>query len=255
MWTDGFTPLRILVRSLFLLLVLVGLIPTLLCVNPLGRAIRAGGVTLDELMIKLWSGSLCRVFGARVRVTGQPLRGPVLIVANHITWLDISVLHSVAAMGFVGKAEIGTWPVVRYLARAGDTIFHERGSHGSSADVILALVERLKADRRVAIFPEGGIRPGDAVDVFHARLFGAAVEADCPVQPVMIRYLRNGGRDAEMTFINNENMVTNMLRLLGRPSCEADIRFLEPLAAGGQPRRDLAQRTRAAVVSAYQEGV
>jgi len=255
MWTDGFTPLRILVRSLFLLLVLAGLIPTLLCVNRLGRAVRAGDITLEEFMLKLWSASLCRAFGVRIRVAGQPLAGPVLIVANHISWLDITVMHGVAAMGFVGKAEIGTWPVVGYLARAGDTIFHERGSHDSSADVILAVVERLKAGRRVAIFPEGGIRPGEAVNVFHARLFGAAVEADCPVQPVMIRYMRKGRRDPEMTFINHENMLTNMLRLLGRPSCEADIRFLEPLDAGGQARRDLAHSAHAAVVGAYQEGV
>jgi 1-acyl-sn-glycerol-3-phosphate acyltransferase len=255
MWTDGLTPLRILVRGLLLLLLVIGLLPTLACISPVGRAIKAGGVTLDEFMLKLWSGSLCRVFGVRVRVTGKPPTGPVLIVANHISWLDIALLHSTAAMGFVGKAEIDTWPALGLLARAGDTIFHERGSHDSSSDVSLALIERLKAGRRVAIFPEGGIKPGEAIGVFHARLFKAAVEADCPVQPVMIRYLRDGRRDTEMTFINNENMPVNVLRLLGKPACDADIRFLEPLAAGGRPRRVLAQLARSVVVGAYEEGI
>ena len=85
-------------------------------------------------------------------------------------------------------------------------------------------------------------------------LFGAAVEADCPVQPVMIRFLSDGRRDPDMTFIDGESMPVNMLRILGRPGCEAEVRFLEPLAAGGQPRRDLARLAHAAVAGAYEEG-
>ena len=254
MWTDRLTLLRILVRGILLLLLLAWLVPTLVCVNPAGRRIRIGRTTLEEIGLRLWSVLLCRVFGVRIRASGSVLAGPVLVVANHISWLDIPVLHANAAMGFVGKAEIGRWPVLGFLARAGDTIFLERGSHDSSAGVIRAVGARLMQARRVVIFPEGGIRPGDAVGVFHARLFGAAVEADCPVQPVMIRYLSNGRRDPDMTFIDGESMPVNMLRILGRPGCEAEVRFLEPLAAGGQPRRDLARLAHAAVAGAYEEG-
>jgi 1-acyl-sn-glycerol-3-phosphate acyltransferase len=253
MWMDSLTPFRMLARGILLLLVLAGLLPVLLCLNRVGRRVQIGGRSIEELMIRHWSRGVCRAFGVRVRMSGEPLKPPVLIVANHISWLDISVLHSTAAMGFVGKAEIGTWPVLGFLARAGDTIFHERGSHDSAAGVAGTVIERLKAGRRVAIFPEGGIRPGESVGVFHARLFRVAIEVDCPVQPVMIRYTRNGRPDPEMTFINNESMTINMLRLLGRPACEADIRFLGGIEPAGRPRKEIAAEAQAAVMEAYRE--
>jgi hypothetical protein len=71
MWTDGLTPLRILVRGLLLLLLVIGLLPTLACISPVGRAIKAGGVTLDEFMLKLWSGSLCRVLACACALPGN----------------------------------------------------------------------------------------------------------------------------------------------------------------------------------------
>jgi len=252
MWFDGFTPLRLLTRLLFVPALLLALVPTLLSINRLGRSIRVGSATLDEFMVERWSFWLCRVFGVRVRVIGDIHPAPTFIVANHLSWLDIQAMHAAAPMGFVGKAEINRWPLLGYLARAGDTIFIERGSHSSSVDVSQALVERLNAGRRVAIFPEGGIRPGDHVGVFHARLFKAAVEADCLVQPVMIRYVREGQRDPEMTFIEGENLVTNMLRMLGRPVSVAEVRFLEPFAPRGRPRRELAQQAQAAVTEAFE---
>lgn len=251
MWFDAFTPLRVLWRALFIPLLLLGLAPTLLSTTRFGRAVRVGRRPLDETVVALWSRFLCRVFGVRVRASGTVLPAPALIVANHRSWLDIQALHSVAAMGFVGKAEIAGWPLLGTLARAGDTIFIERGNHASSADVSAALAGRLNVGHRVAIFAEGGIRPGDDVHVFHARLFKAAVEADCLIQPVMIRYVRKGARDPEMTFIKGENLVRNMLRLLGRPGCVAELRFLPPFPPDGQPRRDLAHRAHRAVSEAY----
>jgi 1-acyl-sn-glycerol-3-phosphate acyltransferase len=253
MWFDAFTPLRVMLRCLFVPLLLLALILTLLSINRLGRSIRIGRVSLEEFMIAHWSWFLCRVFGVRVRISGDIQPGPVLIVANHVSWLDIQVMHSAASMGFVGKAEIRRWPVLGFLARAGDTIFIERGSHASSADVTQALVERLNMGRRVAIYPEGGIRPGDHVGVFHARLFKAAVEADCLIQPVMIRYMRDGKRDPELTFIHGENLVSNMLRMLGRPLSDAELCFLSPFAPAGLPRRELARRAQAAVTAAFDD--
>jgi 1-acyl-sn-glycerol-3-phosphate acyltransferase len=253
MWHDALTPVRVLLRCVFVPVLLLALVPTLLCVNRAGRRVRVGRRSLEEFMIAGWSRFLCRVFGVRVRIAGQVQDGPVLIVANHLSWLDIQVMHSAAAVGFVAKAEIARWPLLGQLARAGDTVFIERGSHESSADVSTAMVRKLNDGRRVAIFPEGGIRPGADVGVFHARLFKAAVEADCLIQPVMIRYLRDGKRDADVTFIDGESLVHNMLRMLGRPACEAELRFLPPLAPAGRPRRELAGLAQAAVSAAFDE--
>jgi 1-acyl-sn-glycerol-3-phosphate acyltransferase len=177
----------------------------------------------------------------------------VLLAANHISWLDIIVLHSSCAMGFVGKAEIDSWPLFSYMARTGGTIFHQRGDHDSAAGVSSAMVERLKQGRAVTIFPEGGIKPGStSVRVFHARLFRAAVEVGCPVQPVRIRYMRNGHRDDDIIFRDNENMMMNIGRMLARPGALAEIHFMPEIDASDQPRRALADAAREAVVKSYE---
>ncbi len=252
MWTDRLTPVRILSR-LLLLMVLVGLLllPTVVCQTRPGHALRGPRRTLAEFMLNTWSRALCRVFGVAVQASGQLLPGPVLVVANHISWLDIPVLHSLGAMSFVGKSEIDDWPLFGFLARAGGTVFHRRGSHDSADEVAARLVERLNAGHRAAIFPEGGIRPGEAINVFHARMFRVAVEAPCPVQPAMIRYLRGGRRDPEMTFLDGEGFPANVLRLLGRPSSVADVHLLEPLAAVDRPRKEIASLAYRAVRAAY----
>ena len=252
MWTDALTPVRILLRGIgLLLLCLVWLLPTVICQGAAGQAIHVGRRTLAEFMLNAWSGMLSRVFGVRPRVTGLPLAGPVLLVANHISWLDIIALHSVAAMSFVAKAEIEEWPLAGFLATRGATIYHRRGDHDSASGVVAQMVAKLESGGRVAIFAEGGILPGEQIKRFHARLFKVAVEVDCPVQPVMIRYLRKGRRDPELTFLRGESFGVNLLRLLGRPRSIADLRFLEPFAASGRQRRDLAEQAQRAVENAY----
>ncbi len=111
------------------------------------------------------------------------------------------------------------------------------------------MVERLKAGRAVAIFPEGGIKPGSDVRVFHARMFRAAVEAACPVQPVSVRYMRNGRKDDVVSFREGESMAINLLRQLARPVSSAEVDFLPAMDATDQPRRLLAESARAAVIS------
>jgi len=254
MWTDRYTPLRIVFRgTLLTLLIVIGTIPVVLCINRVGNSIRVGNRQLDEFMLRIWTLAMCRIFSVRVRVKGVIEPAPTLIVSNHISWLDIIALHTAAPMGFVSKAEVATWPLVGTLARKSNTVFHERGKHDSSSNVTAAMTKRLKDGQRVAIFPEGGIKPGDHVKVFHARLFAAAVEVACPVQPVMIRYVRNGRRDPDMTFMANERFVGNIFRLLGRPACVCDIRFLEAVQAQGRPRRELAESAQAAVSAVFEE--
>jgi lyso-ornithine lipid O-acyltransferase len=254
MLSDAWTPARLVLRgALFMLLIVLGTLPTVLCQNRLGRAFRIGNRRLDEITLNAWAAALCRIFGVRIAPLGPIAPPPVLVVANHISWLDIFVIYSLAQTGFVSKAEVGRWPVIGLLARVAGTVFHERGSHDSASSVTAAMARRLEEGGRVAIFPEGGIRPGEGVKVFHARLFRPAVEAGCPVQPVMIRYLRDGAIDLDMSFYDDEHFVMNFLRLLGRPSCTCEVQFLAPLPAAGRPRRELALEAQAAVTDAYLE--
>jgi len=235
---------------LVLYLVLL-LFPILLLINHYQKKDNEAGWRRADAIAISFANHLLWIFGIRVKTRGVPAKGPVLIVANHISWLDILALHTAVAMGFVGKAEIDEWPVFRFIARTGGTIFHKRGNHDSAADVISVMDERLKQGRRVAIFPEGGILPGADIRVFHARMFRAAVDVACPVQPVMVRYLSNGQRDDDILFYKGESMLANFVRLLARPSAVGDVHFLPAIDSTGKPRRELAETARAAVISSY----
>ncbi len=246
--------LRFLYRATLLVgFLLLVLFPSLLLVNYHRRRGTSEGERKADTIGERLARRLARLFGIRVRVRGIPAPSPVLIVANHISWLDIPVLHAARAMGFVSKAEVEGWPVFSFIARTGGTIFHHRGSHDSASDVAQLMAQRLKQGRRVAIFPEGGILPGNSVRRFHARMFRAALDAECAVQPIMIRYLRDGKRDDDISFRQGESMLVNFGRLLARPGATADLHFLPPLQTNGIPRRVLADAARAAVLKSYDD--
>ena len=233
----------------------IGLPLTLLSFAPPLRVIKIGPLGLNEIMQGWWASRLCRIFGLRSRLKGDFVRGPALVAANHIAWLDIQLLHGFAAMGFVAKAEIERWPVAGWVAGFGETVFHRRGSHDSSSNVLTEMKQRLEAGRKVAIFPEGGILPGEGIKRFHARMFAAAIEAGVPVQPVMLRYLRGGRLYPEITFLPGENFMANLLRLLCQPACTAEVRVLEPIDPRGMKRDELARMVQQAVTAAYDSGL
>lgn len=248
--------LRLIYRLVFLLLhLLIGTPVTVLCQGSWGRSIILAGQPLSEILACWWSRVVCRIFGITRDISGEFQPGAQLVAANHISWLDIALLHSFAAMGFVAKAEINSWPLLGILARSGGSVFHQRGSHDSSSGVKAAMIERLHENRKVAIFPEGGILPGEEVKRFHARLFAAAIEAQVPVQPVMIRYLRDGRRYDEITFLPGEHFMANFLRLLMQKRCVGDVQVLPLIESAGKPRRQLAGEAEEAVRTAYESGL
>ena len=246
--------LRFTYRTVLLLLyMLLLLFPNLVLINFYkNKGTEKGRIKSEKIVVHV-ARTLMWLFGASVGVRGTPADAPVLIAANHISWLDILAFDSVRAMSFVGKAEIDQWPVFSYAARAGNTIFHQRGSHTSATDVTTLMTQRLKLGQRVAIFPEGGILAGTSIRVFHARLFRAAVDAECPVQPVMVRYLNKNGRDGDIPFRVGENMMMNMVRVLAHPRSRVDVHFLPVIDATGQPRRVLADAARTAVINSYED--
>lgn len=230
--------------------VLIHLPLTLVLVSPLGERLRWGDEHLRHRAIRWWSAGLMRIFGFRLRRYGQPLAEPALVVANHLSWLDIELIHSQRAVEFVAKSEISRWPLIGWLARQAGTIYHRRGSTESLASVAQMMVERLRAGAQVGVFPEGGTTDGTQVRVFHARIFQTAVEASVPVQPVALRYVLNGVPNPAVPFVGNESFFANFIRLLGEPSMVAEVHFLEPVQSNGDGRRRLAEGARARIVQA-----
>jgi 1-acyl-sn-glycerol-3-phosphate acyltransferase len=246
---DRWRPFRYALRTPLLLLhALIAGPLALLALNPVAARIRIGDTTFEKAMIRWWSGALVRRFGFRIRRFGEPMPGAVLYVANHISWLDIELMHSQRPVSFVAKSEIARWPFVGWLAAQAGTIFHRRGSTDSLAVVMATVVERLKAGTPVGVFPEGGSGHGDTVGTFHARIFQTALDANAPVQPVALRYGRDGRQDPAVPFGRGESFFANFLRVLGNPSMDAEIHFLEPVAASPDARRRMAEQSRERIV-------
>lgn len=250
--------LRLLLRLPLLVLHLALALPaTLLLLALPGGADAPGGNGLRGWAVRTWSAGLLRIFGLRVRRFGAPLPGAVLFVANHVSWIDITLIHSQVWAGFVSKAEVAGWPLIGRVADFAGTIYHHRGSPDSLRGVMHQMLARLQAGRPVAVFPEGRANNGVAVGVFHARIFQPAVLADVPVQPVALCYGPGGTAQTVVAFASGEGFLGNFLRLLGEPGRVAEVHFLEPAAASEEGRRRLAEacRERVAAVLAQRERV
>ncbi|MEO8809987.1 MAG: lysophospholipid acyltransferase family protein [Rhodanobacter sp.] len=249
---DPFRPLRYLWRIPLLMIyaVLAILLAGLVLSWNRHCVMRDGREPLPHRLVRWWSIGLLWIFGLRAVRVGQPLSDPVLFVANHTSWIDIELLHSQRAACFVAKAEIASWPLVGWLAANGGTIFHRRGSNHSLAAVMQVMVERLREGRSVAVFPEGGSGYNGVIKVFHARIFQAALDAEVPVQPVALRFSRDGRRIVDAGFREDETFFSNFLRLLGSPPMDAEVHFLQVVPASAEGRRRMAEQSRERIAAA-----
>jgi 1-acyl-sn-glycerol-3-phosphate acyltransferase len=243
--------LRFVLRlPLLLLHVTVGLVLVMLMINPLTARLRVGVETLDQTAIRWWSKAMVWIFGMRVRRVGTPLPGAALFVANHVSWIDITLMHSQRPLGFVAKAEIARWPLVGWLASRGGTIYHHRGDNDSLHGVMHQMLQRLEQGKGVGVFAEGRTHDGRAIGVFHARIFQPAVLAEVPAQPVALKYGAGGSAQTIVAFKARENFMQNFLRLLGEPARRVEVHFLEPARDEGGGRRRLAEVCRERIIAA-----
>jgi 1-acyl-sn-glycerol-3-phosphate acyltransferase len=249
---DRLRPLRYALRTPLLLAHVVVLLPIALLVIALPTASMKlpNGERMDHRAIRAWSAGLLRVFGFRLRRVGEPLKGSALFVANHVSWIDITLMHSQHAVSFVAKDEISRWPLIGWLASRAGTIYHRRGSDHSLRDVMERMVVRMRDGFGVGVFPEGGTGDGRALRVFHARILQTAVDAQAPVQPVALRYGERGAAQTIVAFAKGEPFVHNFVRLLGDPARVAEVHFLEPVAVVAGERRGMAERARTLITEA-----
>lgn len=208
------------------------------------------GQRLDQQAVRWWAGRFLRIIGIHPVARGEPRADPVMFVANHVSWLDIVLVHSQRAVCFVAKAEIERWPMVGWMAQHAGTIFHRRGNTASMARVVECMHERLGEGRAVAVFPEGSTGATDRVRTFHARLLQAALSSDAPIQPVALRYSRDGEVCADVAFRRGESFFPAALRLVGGPPMQAEVQFLEVLDNRDAGRKAIAALARQRVADA-----
>lgn len=143
--------------------------------------------------IRVWAAGMLRAMGIRLEVEGRFRPGAKLVVANHVSWLDIVAVHAVCPEArFVAKAELRHWPLVSRLVDAAQTLYLERERKRDALRVVHQTAEALSAGDTVALFPEGTTGDGHALLPFHANLLQAAIATQTPVQPVALRFSEPG---------------------------------------------------------------
>jgi 1-acyl-sn-glycerol-3-phosphate acyltransferase len=201
-------------------------------------------------VVRWWHRRLCRALELKVRVTGE-LAERALLVANHISWLDIPVLGAQGQIGFLSKAEVRDWPLIGWMAETAGTLFIARGGN-QAGELVQQIADHIRSKGRLAIFPEGTTTDGTSIKRFHPRLFGAAGQQEAWIQPVALRYGCNGVPDPVAPFVGDDDLVSHLLRLLRRPGLEVQLALLPPVQAGDLDRRRVAERCRAMISDALE---
>lgn len=209
------------------------------------------GTARRDRTVQRWSRQLLAIVGVRVQQeNGVPALEHAMIVANHVSWLDIFVINSLHPCHFVAKSEIRDWPVLGWLAEKGGTVFLARGNRRELRQIFKSMVAALEAGERVAFFPEGTTAAQGTVLPFHANLFEAAVDANVQVQPYALRYFNAEGQlHPSVDFTGDMTFARSMLAVLSGPAIDARLTCLPPLDSAGAHRRQLAQAAHDAVAA------
>jgi 1-acyl-sn-glycerol-3-phosphate acyltransferase len=173
-----------------------------------------------------WSRALLAVLGVELEIEGEPCEGPALIVANHVSWLDVLAISALRPSVFVCKSEIAAWPALGWLFGRADTIFLRRGSAVAASQAVATASHKLKTRCSVAVFPEGTSTAGDEVLPFAAALFQAAVDAGCPVQPLALNYSSRAA-----VYAGDTSFGESLLAVAGARGLCATLSVLPALAA------------------------
>ncbi|PIB08366.1 MULTISPECIES: lysophospholipid acyltransferase family protein [Streptomyces] len=197
-----------------------------------------------DRLIRAWCRTVVRAAGVRVRITGAaPPTGGLLMVANHISWLDIPLLAAVRPGRMLAKAEIRQWPVAGALTALSGALFIERDRLRALPDTVARIADALRDGSAVVVFPEGSTWCGRAQGYFRRAVFQSALDAAVPVQPVHLHYRFDGGAASTApAFVGSDSLLTSVWRVVSASDLVADVRVLPVLAPGAYTdRRDLAR--------------
>lgn len=166
-----------------------------------------------------------------------------LIVANHISFIDIFVINALVPVTFVAKSEVARWPLIGWLTARTDNLFIERGRRGAAQLTQQAMGAVLSDGRRLVLFPEGTTTRGDSVLPFHAALLQSAVDSEVPVSCVALGYRDAGGRmTATPAFVDEDTLWDCIWRIVCSDRVVAQVSVVAQLASVGSDRRHLAQQ-------------
>ena len=224
-------------RAVLRLAAVTALVLTGVVLTPLGGRIPAEWV-------RRWCRWIVRAAGVRVRITGTTApTGGLLLVANHISWMDIPLLAAVRPARMVAKSDIRDWPVAGPVAARGGVLFIDRHRLRALPGTVARIAEALRAGQAVGVFPEGSTWCGRAQGTFRRAVFQAALDADVPVQPVHLRYrLAEGSVSTAPAFIGDDSLLASVWRVVTTRGLIAEVEVRRLIPPGSHPdRRTLAR--------------
>ncbi len=203
-------------------------------------------------MLKKWSGQLLSILNIRIGTDyhhQQPrAAGGCMMVANHVSWLDIFVLNAVQPAHFIAKAEVRNWPFIGWLCERSGTIFVDRALRRDAAQVNRKSAALLREGECVGIFPEGTTTDGSEVGHFHSALLQAAIDANVALCPVALRYLDAEGKPSTVpAYTGDTTLLQSLSRILRCRRLEVSLAFSPALPASGANRRMLAWMAQEAI--------
>lgn len=203
--------------------------------------------------VQAWARSALAILGVEVRSQGVPAARGCLVVANHVSWLDILAIDAVAPCRFVAKADVHRWPLLGALVAGAGTLFIERTSRRDALRVVHQLAERLQAGDVLAFFPEGTTSDGRSVLPFHANLLQAPLAVDAPVQPLGLAYRPKGAarqgaqRHEAPVYVGSTTLLASLWRVLRAADVAVELHWGQPQQAQGRDRRRWAADLRAEI--------
>jgi 1-acyl-sn-glycerol-3-phosphate acyltransferase len=203
-----------------------------------------------RVRIRRWSRRLLHLMSVEIRISGALAHPNVLVVANHVSWLDIFALHAVGPVRFIAKSEIARWPLIGRLVRGVGTLFIERARRHDTHRVNREVAAALADGDIVAVFPEGTVTDGTRLLPFKGSLLQPIIESAGWVQPVAIRYRTRAGDISRAPAYDDVTFLHSLWRICGERTIVADIVATPPLPAAATHRRALAADAEAVIRAA-----
>ena len=207
---------------------------------------------IDNPWPRLFLGGIASIAGVDIAVSGPKPTRPVFLIANHVSWIDITVLARVTGTAFIGHDGLAAMPLLKELCRMNRTVFIARHDRASVGDQVEQVRSALTQTRALTIFPEGTTSDGTGLLPFKSSLLSAfePLPEGIDVQPVLLDY---GAEAAEIAWIGEEHGLHNFLRILARKRrLRVAVRFLPPLTgADVQGRKAIAAAAREAMSGAF----
>ena len=209
------------------------------------------GATHRAQLKQQWSRKVLDILA--ITLETQAIAAPCgcLVIANHISWLDIFAINAVRPAAFIAKAEIRQWPLIGWLSALNDTVFLHRGSRGHARIVNARIDELLNSGKDVALFPEGTTTDGTRLLGFHAALLQPAIETGRPILPLAISYLNaNGSISLAPSFAGETRLMQCVFAILASPQLTVRLTPLPIIESTDKSRRELSQAAHTAIAEA-----